>query len=111
MCLWAREKEWTMRVLCLDGAGLSGLYVCLSVGERTMPMYGGGVSAVRTERLSEYPSASITVEINNRPPYQTRLEQRAARQSTLVLFSSEKISDFGTIAFSFLFDKYYPIID
>jgi len=27
------------------------------------------------------------------------------------LFSSEKISDFGTVAFSFLFDKYYSIID
>jgi len=27
------------------------------------------------------------------------------------LFSSEKISDFGTEAFSFLFNKYYPIID
>jgi len=28
-----------------------------------------------------------------------------------VLFSSEKISDFGTVAFLFLFDKYYPIMD
>jgi len=27
------------------------------------------------------------------------------------LFSSEKISDFGIVAFSFLFDKYYPIMD
>ena len=27
------------------------------------------------------------------------------------LFSSEKISDFGTVVFLFLFDKYYPIID
>ena len=27
------------------------------------------------------------------------------------LFSSEKISDFGTVAFSFVCGKYYPIID
>jgi len=27
------------------------------------------------------------------------------------LFSSEKILDFGTVVFSFLFDKYYPIMD
>ena len=26
-------------------------------------------------------------------------------------FSSEKISDFGTVALSFICDKYYPIID
>jgi hypothetical protein len=26
-------------------------------------------------------------------------------------FSSEKILDFGTVAFSFLFDKYYLIMD
>ena len=26
------------------------------------------------------------------------------------LFSSEKISDFATVALSFLFDKYYPIM-
>jgi hypothetical protein len=26
------------------------------------------------------------------------------------LFSCEKISDFDTVVFSFLFDKYYPII-
>jgi len=30
---------------------------------------------------------------------------------TKALFSSEKISDFGTVAFLFLFDKYYPITD
>ena len=30
---------------------------------------------------------------------------------TKALFSSEKISDFGTVAFLFLFDKYYPIMD
>ena len=30
---------------------------------------------------------------------------------TWALFSSEKNSDFDTVAFSFLFDKYYPIID
>jgi len=29
----------------------------------------------------------------------------------MALFSSEKISDFGTIVFSFLFDKYYLIMD
>ena len=29
----------------------------------------------------------------------------------LALFSSEIISNFGTVALSFLFDKYYPIID
>jgi hypothetical protein len=27
------------------------------------------------------------------------------------LFSSEKISDFATVALSFLFDKYYLIMD
>ena len=27
------------------------------------------------------------------------------------LFSSEKISDFGTVAFSFVYDKYYLIMD
>jgi hypothetical protein len=27
------------------------------------------------------------------------------------LFSSEKISDFGTVALSFVCDKYYPIMD
>jgi len=27
------------------------------------------------------------------------------------LFSSEKNLDFGTVAFLFLFDKHYPIID
>jgi hypothetical protein len=27
------------------------------------------------------------------------------------LFSSEKISDFNTVAFSFLFDNNYPIMD
>jgi len=27
------------------------------------------------------------------------------------LFSSEKISDFGIVVFSFLFDKYYSIMD
>ena len=30
---------------------------------------------------------------------------------TKALFSSEKISNFGTVAFSFLFDKYYLIMD
>jgi len=30
---------------------------------------------------------------------------------TKALFSSEKISDFGTLALSFVCDKYYPIID
>jgi hypothetical protein len=30
---------------------------------------------------------------------------------TWALFSSEKISDFGTVALSFVCDKYYPIID
>ena len=27
------------------------------------------------------------------------------------LFSSEKWKDFGTVALSFVYDKYYPIID
>jgi len=27
------------------------------------------------------------------------------------LFTSEKISDFGTVALSFVCDKYYPIMD
>ena len=27
------------------------------------------------------------------------------------LFSSEKISDFGTVALSFVYDKYYSIMD
>jgi len=27
------------------------------------------------------------------------------------LFSSEKISDFGTVSLSFVCDKYYPIMD
>jgi hypothetical protein len=39
ICIWAREKEWAMRVLRLDGVGLSG-------GEQTMRMYGGGVGVV-----------------------------------------------------------------
>jgi hypothetical protein len=30
---------------------------------------------------------------------------------TWALFSSEKISDFGTVALSFVCDKYYPIMD
>ena len=30
---------------------------------------------------------------------------------TKALFSSEKISDFATVALSFLFDKYYLIMD
>ena len=30
---------------------------------------------------------------------------------TLDLFSSEKISDFGTVSISFVCDKYYPIMD
>jgi len=30
---------------------------------------------------------------------------------SLALFSSEIFLDFGTVVFSFLFDKYYPIID
>jgi len=30
---------------------------------------------------------------------------------TQALFSSEFFSNFGTVAFSFLFDKYYPIMD
>ena len=30
---------------------------------------------------------------------------------TKALFSSEKISDFGTVPLSFVCDKYYPIID
>jgi len=29
----------------------------------------------------------------------------------MALFSSEKISDFGTVALSFVYDKYYLIID
>jgi len=29
----------------------------------------------------------------------------------LALFSSENFLNFGIIAFSFLFDKYYPIMD
>jgi len=33
------------------------------------------------------------------------------RYTNSASFSSEKISDFGTVAFSFLFNKYYPIID
>jgi len=31
--------------------------------------------------------------------------------STRALFSSEKISDFGTVALSFVYDKYYLIMD
>jgi len=31
--------------------------------------------------------------------------------NTRVLFSLEKISDFSTVALSFLFDKYCPIIN
>ena len=55
-CIWERETERTMRVLCLDGAGLGGPYVCLSVDEGTIRMYGGGTGAV-----SGRPSASTTV--------------------------------------------------
>ena len=32
-------------------------------------------------------------------------------KTTKALFSSEKISVFATVAFSFLFDKYCPIIN
>jgi len=31
--------------------------------------------------------------------------------NTLALFSSEKISDFATVTLSFLFDKYYLIMN
>ena len=36
---------------------------------------------------------------------------RSAYFFSKALFSSEKISDFGTVAFLFLFNKHYPIID
>ena len=32
-------------------------------------------------------------------------------RNILVLFNSEKILDFGTVVFSFLFDKHCPIIN
>jgi len=32
-------------------------------------------------------------------------------ENTEALFSSEKILDFGTVALSFVCDKYYPIVD
>jgi len=32
-------------------------------------------------------------------------------RETKALFSSQKILNFGIIVFSFLFDKYYPIMD
>jgi hypothetical protein len=39
-----------------------------------------------------------------------RHSTKSAQVPTWVLFSSEKISNFDTVAFLFLFDKYYPII-
>ena len=36
---------------------------------------------------------------------------KSLRNKSQALFSSEKISDFGTVAFSFVYDKYYPIIN
>jgi hypothetical protein len=37
--------------------------------------------------------------------------ERRKDSQNKALFSSEKISDFSTVAFSFLFDKQYPIVD
>jgi len=37
--------------------------------------------------------------------------QAPKETETMALFSSEKISDFDTVTFSFLFDKHYPIMD
>ena len=41
-----------------------------------------------------------------------KLKKRKLRPCfSWALFSSEKISDFDTVAFSSLFDKYYSIMD
>jgi len=39
------------------------------------------------------------------------LERHYISVNELGLFSSEFFFDFGTVAFLFLFDKYYPIMD
>jgi len=33
------------------------------------------------------------------------------QKQNMALFSSEKISDVDTVAFLFVYDKYYPIMD
>jgi len=38
-------------------------------------------------------------------------DQNSAGNDSRALFSFEKISDFGTVALSFVCEKYYPIMD
>jgi hypothetical protein len=64
------------------------------------------VALEATKREASY-GGSKENEINGKP---TEIWE-GGRRETRALFSSEKWKVFGTVALSFVCDKYYPIID
>ena len=83
----ARAEAWRPATFSsLDGA--SSALVAQPVPGEVFAFTGGGMRATATDR-----------------------PERDTARVTIALFSSEKISNFGTVALSFNCDKYYLIMD